>query len=105
MFCRHCGSSMNPVSEEESNRNSVLILVWVVAVGVLSIASSLFVEFVDHWYTGSFRMFYIGIQIIQNIIMILPVLTIKNKALKVICLILMSMLILWWVYRNIAWVL
>ena len=105
MFCRYCGSSMNPVPENESNISSILILVWIIAVGLLSITTSLYIKFVDNWSEGSSKMVYIGIQIIHNISMILPAFAIKNRTLRTICIILMSCLILWWRYRNISWAL
>lgn len=95
MFCRYCGSSMNPVQEKESNISSILILVWIIAVGLLSITTNLY----DNWY----ETFYIVIRMIHNIIMILPAFAIKNRTLRIIGIILMSCLILWWMYRDITW--
>ena len=105
MFCRHCGSSMNPVPEKESNTSSILIFVWIIAVGVLSITTSLYTKFVDNWYEGSSKMVYISLQIINNIVMILPTFAIKNKILKITGIILMTALIIWWLYGNISWAL
>jgi len=105
LFCRHCGSSMNPTPEKESNTSSILILVWIVAVAILSITSHLYTRFVDDWFEGSSKMLYIGIQIIHNIIMILPAFTIKNKSIKIVGIILMSLLIMWWLFQNITWAL
>ena len=105
MFCRYCGASMNPVPENESNTSSIIIFVWIIAVGVLSIIATLYTKFVDNWYEGSSRMVYIGIQIIHNIVMILPAFAIKNKTLKIVGIILMAGLIIWWVFNNISWAL
>jgi hypothetical protein len=105
MFCRYCGASMNPVPENESNTSSIIIFVWIIAVGVLSIITTLYTKFVDNWYEGSSRMVYIGIQIIHNIVMILPAFAIKNKTLKIVGIILMAGLIIWWVFNNISWAL
>jgi hypothetical protein len=105
MFCRHCGSSMNPVPEKESNTSSILIFVWIIAVGVLSVITTLYTEFVGNWYEGISKMIYIGIQIIHNFVMILPAFAIKNKTLKIIGIILMAGLVIWWVFSNIQWAL
>lgn len=105
MFCRYCGASMNPVPENESNTSSIIIFVWIIAVGMLSIITTLYTKFVDNWYEGSSRMVYIGIQIIHNIVMILPAFAIKNKTLKIVGIILMAGLIIWWVFNNISWAL
>jgi len=96
---------MNPVPENESNTSSIIIFVWIIAVGVLSIITTLYTKFVDNWYEGSSRMVYIGIQIIHNIVMILPAFAIKNKTLKIVGIILMAGLIIWWVFNNISWAL
>lgn len=88
LFCRHCGSSMNLVPEKESNTSSVLILVWIIAVAILTIISDLHrIFFYDLLYTG--------IQIINNIIMILPAFTIKNKKIKIVGIIIITLLIMW----------
>lgn len=105
MFCRYCGSSMNPVQEKESNISSILILVWIIAVCLLSITTNLYAKFVDHWYEGTPKAVYIGIELIYNIIMILPAFAIKNRTLRIIGIILMSCIILWWMYGNITWAL
>lgn len=88
LFCRHCGSSMNPVPEKESNTSSVLILVWIIAVAILTIISDLHRIFF-------YDLFYTGIQIINNIIMILPAFTIKNKKIKIVGIIIITLLIMW----------
>ena len=103
IFCRHCGSSMNPVSEKESKTSSVLILVWIVLVGIFSIASTLYTKFVDDWYEGGSMMVYIGISMIHNVIMIIPAFAIKDKTLRIIGVILMACLVLWWLSQNIMW--
>ena len=100
MFCIYCGSSMNPVQEKESNISSILI-----PVVLLSITTSLYTRLVDNCYEGTPKMVYIGFQIIYNIIMILPAFAIKNRTLRIIGIILMSCIILWWIYGNITWAL
>lgn len=45
-------------------------------------------------------MVYAVLSILYNLIMILPVLVIKNMILKIIGIVIMSILILWWIYMN-----
>ena len=101
MFCRYCGSSMNPVPEKESNISSILILVWIIALVLLNITYYLCAKF----DMGSPKTVYVGIQSIKDIIMILPAFAIKNRTLRIIGIILMSCLILWLMYGNITWAL
>ena len=45
-------------------------------------------------------MVYAVLSILYNLIMILPVLAIKNMILKIIGIVIMSILIIWWIYMN-----
>ena len=45
-------------------------------------------------------MVYAVLSILYNLIMFLPVLAIKNMILKIIGIVIMSILILWWIYMN-----
>ena len=69
----------------------------------MSIISTMYTKLVDNWYESGPKMVYIGIQIIYNIVMILPAFAIKNKTHKIIGIIIMSLLIIWWVSQNIMW--
>jgi len=101
LFCRHCGSSMNPVQNpKESNISSVLILVWVIAVAVLSLATYCYTRFIDNWYSDA-KTGYVILQLIHNVVMILPALAIKNKVMKIVGIIVMSLMIIWWIVQNI----
>ena len=51
------------------------------------------------WYIED-KMVYAVLSILYNLIMILPVLAIKNMILKIIGIVIMSILILWWIYMN-----
>lgn len=107
MFCSNCGSSMkhqqSPLNKhasiQESNLSCILLTIWVVATAVLTIAQNLYIKLVDDWYTEG-RMVYTVLSILHNLIMILPALTIKNMILKIIGIVVMSILILWWIYMN-----
>lgn len=101
LFCRHCGSSMNPVQKpKESNISSVLILVWVIAVAVLSLATYCYTGFIDNWYRDA-KTGYVILRLIHNVVMILPALAIKNKVMKIVGIIVMSLMIIWWIVQNI----
>ena len=103
MYCRHCGSPMHPVENAESNTSSILLLIWVVVTCVTSLATMLINNFTSWYSDGSTKMLYIGIQIIQNIACLLPAIAIKNKILKIIGIIIMSILVIWWILHNIQW--
>ena len=92
---------MNPVQNpKESNISSVLILVWVIAVAVLSLATYCYTRFIDNWYSDA-KTGYVILQLIHNVVMILPALAIKNKVMKIVGIIVMSLMIIWWIVQNI----
>ena len=105
MFCRHCGSSMNPVPQKESNTSSIIILIWIVASIVLSLTNHLYGIFIPNWYEGGAMIGKVAIIILDNSLFILPALTIKNKTIKIIGIILSILYILWWIATNIIWAL
>lgn len=61
--------------------------------------TKLYIRLVDDWYIED-KMVYAVLSILYNLIMILPVLAIKNMILKIIGIVIMSILILWWIYMN-----
>lgn len=101
MYCRYCGSSMYPKTNKEPDSSSILILIWIVAICVCHIAEYLYTKFIDDWYEGSNRIIYFAILIVHNLVTLLPAFAIKNKIFKIIGVILMSILVLWWVVQNV----
>ena len=65
----------------------------------MTIAQKLYIRLVDDWYIES-KIVYAVLSILYNLIMILPVLAIKNMILKITGIVIMSILILWWIYMN-----
>lgn len=100
LFCRYCGSSLKPIEKKDSNISNVILLVWIILIGVFSIGAFLYTRFYNNWYEEG-RWFYITIQIMHNLIMILPSLAIKDKILKIIGIFISICLIIWWVIGNI----
>lgn len=100
LFCRYCGSPLKPIEKNASKFTSVIILVWIILTGVFSIGTYLYTRFYDNWYEEG-RGVYVAIQIMHNLIMILPSLAIKDKNLKIIGILISTCLIIWWVIENI----
>jgi hypothetical protein len=102
-FCRNCGSNLR-YSQEVSNNNdtsSLLLLVFILITLILNIANFAIEKLVDNWYEGATRYVHGSLWLLGNISYILPALAIKNKTLKIIGIILVSMLIIYWGYSNI----
>lgn len=100
LFCIHCGSSLKPVEMKESNFSNVILFIWVILKVVFSVGIFLYRTFYDNWYEDG-RGFYVALQIMNNLTLILPSLAIKNKTLKIIGIILSACLVNWWIVENI----
>lgn len=102
LFCRNCGSSMTPVQKQSkgTDRASALLFAWVILVVFLSLSLNFYTKFVDNWFEEG-RTGYGLLLILNNIITIMPVLAIKNKPMKIIGLIAMTLMILWWTYNTV----
>lgn len=105
LFCCHCGSSMAFSNSQDSNTSSILLLIWVVVIVILSITQELYTTLIPHWFEGGAKYGYVAMTMIHNMLMILPVLAIKNRTYRLIGLIVMLCIILWWLYRNVIWLL
>lgn len=100
LFCRYCGSSLKPIEKKDSNTSNVILFVWIILIGVFSIGTFLYTRFYNNWYEEG-RVVYVAIQIMHNLIMILPSLAIKDKTLKIIGILISICFIIWWVIENI----
>lgn len=100
LFCRYCGSSLRPIEKKDSNTSSSILFVWIVLVGVFNVGIFLYTSFYTNWYVEG-RWVYVAIQIMDNLIMILPSLAIKNRTLKIIGILISACLIIWWVIGNV----
>ena len=103
MYCRYCGSLMNSVVEKESDTSSLLLLIWIIANFISYIFSYAYTHLVESWYDGAAKICLIAVQSIFVILNILPALAIKNRTYRIIGIIIMSCIIIWWLYQNICW--
>ena len=105
MFCRNCGSPMRVVEKNESNVSSILLLIWVIASCVLYIGRMIFEELFPEWWDYSWGMWVQSMfAIATHINCILPALAIKNKTMKFVGIIVMSIMVIWWCCKDITWV-
>ena len=101
MYCRFCGSPMHQSENKESNFSTVLLFVWVIATCVLSLINQLITKLAGNWYESSVKIVVYGVFILQNLITLLPVFAIKNKTLKIIGIVVMSIMVIWWIIQNV----
>lgn len=105
VYDSRCNPSTTSSALGEMDLSSILLVAWVVLSVVLSIITILYTKFVDGWYESGTpaKMIYVGICIVHNLINILPAIAIKNLILKIVGIVAMSALILWWISQNILW--
>ena len=103
IFCRFCGSSMNPVVLKESNTSSILLLIWIIVNTIFNIFNYAYTHLVESWYEGDAKIVFIAVQSIFVLLNILPALAIKNRTYRIIGIIIMSSLIIWWLCQNVSW--
>lgn len=105
VYSSRCNPSTTSSALGKMDYSSILIIAWVVLQALLSIITPLYTKFVDGWYDKGTpaMMIYMGICIVHNLINILPAIAIKNLILKIVGIVIMSALILWWISQNILW--
>ena len=96
MFCNYCGSKVK-VDHEKSNKiSNYLLIAWTAAFVIISISRFVLLPLVcelshDRFYV---RICNTILTIVFNLIMLLPVIAIRNKAFRIIGIVIMSIIIL-----------
>ena len=101
-FCKNCGLNLHytqPINNG-NDTSSILLLVFILIALVSAISQFALQKLVVHWYEGTTKYLIGSIWILQNFNLILPALAIKNKTLKIIGIVLISILIIYQGYTN-----
>lgn len=98
-YCRCCGSPMQPVKNEESNISNIFLIIWCIGFSIVWIIQAI-VFYLNIGYDTKIYI-YNGCCITQCLLNLFPVFAIKNKILKIICIIIMSILCIWDIIRVI----
>lgn len=99
-FCTHCGRNFE--TSETGNLSSTLVTIWVIIFIADFAIDFIFYHVVDYdWYHNDDYSKYIRYTIwsIRNLSYILIPFAIKNKVLRIIALVLVSGISLYWVYN------
>lgn len=100
-FCNHCGSTLKPKDSNNDKLSSILLLIWSIAFIVLNVIQQLMISFVVDW-VSPWNKIYLITCIIQNISMILPAIAVKNITIKIICIVLVALPTMYYLYSNIT---
>ena len=106
-FCKNCGMYMIYRPSEENNNSKLsdtFLIVFVSIVFIASIAEFVILEFVDNWYESPTKYIRSCLWILQNLSFILIPLSIKNKFMKIIGIIFTALMVIYWVYTNVAFI-
>lgn len=104
-FCRNCGTSLSydVKSPYENNRTDVLVFISVAYWFVVVLVNFLIQKLIVNWYTSPFKFVQILTYIPFAAIPILIALSIRNKELKTIAIILATIICMFILYSNIEW--
>lgn len=108
-FCKNCGTNLQPKPEVAASANSNLSDIFLIIYLGLTIIAA-FGEFAIQqlnpmWYSSSAKYLLGLLWILHNASTILLPLSIKNKLMKLLGIIFTSIVILFWIYRNIKFLL
>jgi hypothetical protein len=111
-FCKNCGANIQPKVEvpantkTNSNLSDILLIIFI---GVALITNTIIVViqkiYPESYYPGSNRViighYILGLTwVLQNLSFILIPLSLKNKLMKLLGIIFMSLIVLYWLYNN-----
>jgi hypothetical protein len=102
-FCRICGSNLHyqQVENQSNDVSSTLLVVFIAIAFVCQIAQFAIQSLVPNWYSSPIKHVLGCLWIVNSISWILPALAIKNKVLKIVGIILVSLLVIYHLYSSI----
>lgn len=103
-FCKNCGMDMTYVPSNEianSKTSDTLLVIFISIKFVSAIAQFAIQKLVTNWYESPTKYIYGSLWLLQNLSFILIPISIKNKTLKIIGLIITTIMIIYWVYSSV----
>ena len=96
MFCNYCGAKVKRDLEKSNKISNNILIVWTVLFLLITFIYHIF-EFFGNKVLTDYKLYiilcYIGIMAL-NLIMILPVIAIRNKTFRIVGIVIMSIVIL-----------
>jgi hypothetical protein len=103
-FCRNCGMDLSYTPSKE-NANSkyadTLLIIFICIAFISAIAQFAIQKLVDNWYESPTIYIQGSLWILQNLSFILIPLSMKNKNLKIVGIIITVIMVIYWVYTNV----
>jgi len=91
-----------PSKENTNSKLSDTFLIVFISIGfVCAIAEFAIQKLVDNWYESPTKYIYSSLWLLRNLSFILIPLSIKNKTIKIIGIIITAIMVIYWVYTNV----
>jgi hypothetical protein len=107
-FCRNCGMDLSYTPSKE-NANSkyadTLLIIFICIAFISAIAQFAIQELVDNWYESPTKYIQGSLRLLKNLSFILIPLSMKNKNLKIVGIIITVIMVIYWVYTNVVFML
>lgn len=96
--------SQQPIRQTSANNTiDIFVFLSIAYWFAVSLANFVITKVVDNWYNTPAKYFQIGTNIIFAVIPIVFALSVRNKTLKIIAIILSALLAIYVLYSNIDW--
>ena len=104
-FCKNCGMDMTytPSKENSNSKSSDTLLIIFVFIAFVSAIVNFAIEKLVDWYESPTKYFRGSSLLLQNLSFILIPIAIRNKALKIIGIIITAIMVIYWAYSNVTW--
>jgi len=105
-FCRNCGTNLHSIPSINQSGNKTLDVLVFISIAywfVVNLANSIIQKLVVNWYDSPAKYFQIFTNILFAAIPILIAVSIRNKGLKIVAIVLAALLSISILYSNIDW--
>jgi hypothetical protein len=107
-FCRNCGMDLSytPSKENANSKYADTLLIIFICIAFISATAQFAIqELVDNWYESPTKYIQGSLRLLKNLSFILIPLSMKNKNLKIVGIIITVIMVIYWVYTNVVFML
>jgi uncharacterized membrane protein len=104
-FCKNCGANLQPkpVVTSSSLVSDILLFIFIMIIIFTSLSQFVIQKFFKDWFMNSSIRYTLGmVWIIRSLSFILVPISLKNNILKILGIIFMSMLVLYFLYEHVT---
>lgn len=102
-FCTHCGANMYAPVEANESKSSYLLFAWAMITVVLGVTNGVITHVTPGWYNShTLRPIMAIVFMLQDLSQLLVPFAIKKTPLKIVALVFVGLLVIYWLYSNIT---